>query len=281
MKKRIVSFTAVLLLSAALTACGADGIQDKTSDQTNRTESGDMTAEHTEDGGAATDPGKNGDAGADRTENGDLAMPSGEDDGTGADSTEPNDAATDSGENGGSTEPAVQAGVPLTEDELSFFSDFIQKMGNYGFLLSEYDTPEQVNLDEVFYSGAGIASEMSQEEVEAYLAYTGQDEIYTDCIRISRENADAFLLEKLGIGLDEIPDGFPWIYLSEFDSYYHEAGDTNYMEHLCIDGTRSGDIYTLHFRSNDRWGTFQNDYETQLQKVGDEYHFVSNHLLTP
>lgn len=271
MKKRIVSFTAVLLLSAALTACGADGTQDKTSDQTNRTE----------DGGAATDPGENDGTGADRTEDGDMASDRTEGDGTATAPTETGDAATDPSEDGDSADPAVQAGVPLTEDELLFFSDFIQKMGNYGFLLSEYNAPEQVNLDEVFYSGAGITSEMSQEEVEAYLAYTGQEEIYTDCIRIRREDADAFLLEKLGIGLDEIPDGFPWIYLAEFDSYYHEAGDTNYMEHLCIDGTRSGDIYTLHFRSNDRWGTFQNDYETQLQKVGDEYHFVSNHLLMP
>lgn len=50
--------------------------------------------------------------------------------------------------------------VRLTQEEIQFFTEFIQKMENYGFLLSAYDAPEYVNLDEVFYSGAGIDEPM-------------------------------------------------------------------------------------------------------------------------
>lgn len=169
--------------------------------------------------------------------------------------------------------------TPLSEEEIQFFTDLIQKMENYGFLLSAYDTPEDVDLGEVFYSGAGIDEVMSDEEIEAYLAERQQEEIYTDCVKVSRERIDAFLRAKLGIGLEEIRTPFPWFYLSEFDSYYHEAGDTNYTPYDCVEGVREGDLYTLRFHTDWFWEDPRSDCETVIRKSGEEYQFVSNRYL--
>lgn len=169
--------------------------------------------------------------------------------------------------------------TPLSEEEIQFFTDFIQKTENYGFLLSAYDTPEDVDLGEVFYSGAGIDEVMSDEEIEAYLTECRREEIYTDCVKVSRERLDAFLRAKLGIGLEEIRTPFPWFYLSEFDSYYHEAGDTNYTRYDCVEGVREGDLYTLRFHTDWFWEDPRSDCETVIRKSGEEYQFVSNRYL--
>ena len=167
----------------------------------------------------------------------------------------------------------------LSEEEIQFFTDFIQKMENYGFLLSAYDTPEYVNLEEVFYGGAGIGEVMSDEEIAAYLTAYQQEELYTDCVKVSRERMGAFLRSKLGIGLEEIREPFTWRYLSEFDSYYHEAGDTNYTSYDCIEGVREGDLYTLRFHTDWFWDDPRSDCETVIRKSGEEYQFVSNRYL--
>lgn len=167
----------------------------------------------------------------------------------------------------------------LSEEEIRFFTEFIQKMENYGFLLSAYDAPEDVDLGEVFYGGAGIDEVMSDEEIAAYLAAYQQEEIYTDCVKVPRERVDAFLHSKLGIGLEEIREPFAWRYLSEFDSYYHEAGDTNYTAYDCVEGVREGDLYTLHFHTDWFWEDMRSDCETVIRKSGEEYQFVSNRYI--
>jgi len=173
--------------------------------------------------------------------------------------------------------------VRLTQEEIQFFTEFIQKMENYGFLLSAYDAPGYVNLDEVFYSGAGIDEPMSDEEISAYLAAFGQEELYTDCIKIPRERMEAFLQKKLGIGLEDMGESFgetfAWRYLPEYDAYYHEAGDTNYTSYECVGGTKEGDLYTLHFHTDWFWDDPRSDRETVLRKDGEEYQFVSNHYV--
>lgn len=57
------------------------------------------------------------------------------------------------------------------------FTGFVRRADAYGFLLSEYESPEDVSLGEVFHMGAGLNEEVSDEEVSAYLRATGQEEV--------------------------------------------------------------------------------------------------------
>ena len=63
-----------------------------------------------------------------------------------------------------------QENVPrdLTSEELRGFTQWINGKSNYGFLLSEYTRPQDVDLSQVFYSGAGIeTAPLSKAEEEA------------------------------------------------------------------------------------------------------------------
>ncbi len=176
-----------------------------------------------------------------------------------------------------SEETAAAEPVELSDDEMQFFTDFIRQYDNYGFLLSEYDAPKDVNLEEVLYTGAGFAEPIPKNEVPAYLAATQQDEIYGDCIKLPKKDIDEFLQDKLGIGFEDINMSLNWIYLSEFDSYYHEAGDSNYVPFSCTGGSKSGDTYTLRFISDADWTTLVDSCETVIIKTEEGYRFLSNH----
>lgn len=168
----------------------------------------------------------------------------------------------------------------LSEEEQTFFTAFIQEKENYGFLLSEYDAPQDVMIWEVLYSGAGFGEGIPEEDKALYLEKTQQEEIYTDCLKMTRQDIDSFLQRKLGVGLDEMSNPLEMVYLEETDAYYNQAGDTNYVPFACTGGTRQGDTYTLHFTPAADWPEGEPDRETILLKTGDGYRFVSNHILT-
>ncbi|MFR3752213.1 MAG: hypothetical protein ACLTW9_07535 [Enterocloster sp.] len=53
----------------------------------------------------------------------------------------------------------------LTQEELRGFEKYLNRIDNYGFLMSDYKSPEYINLNEVFYSGAGLEqSPLTEEE---------------------------------------------------------------------------------------------------------------------
>lgn len=175
--------------------------------------------------------------------------------------------------------PSADA-AELSDDEKQFFTEFIQEMENYGFLLSDYDTPRDVKLEEVFYGGAGFGEWIPEEDVPLYLEATGAEEIYTDCLKLTRQGIEDFLQGKLGIGLEDMGNPLGMLYLVETDSYYHEAGDTNYAPFACTGGIRQGDTYTLRFTPAVDWLEGFGDRETVLVKTGDGYRFLSNHTVT-
>lgn len=168
----------------------------------------------------------------------------------------------------------------LSEEEREFFTDFIQEMGNYGFLLSEYEIPGDVNLSEVLYSGAGFGVGIPEEDIPLYLEKTQEEEIYTDCVKMSRQDIDDFLKGKTGLGLDEMNHSPDMVYLKETDAYYNQAGDTNYLPFACTGGTTQGYTYRLHFTPAADWAEGEGDRETVLIKTDGGYLFLSNHILT-
>lgn len=169
----------------------------------------------------------------------------------------------------------------LTADEVAYFSEYIKKSENYGFLLSVYDSADEVNLDELFYSGAGIdAGSMTDTDIAAFLKASGQEEIYTDVAHLTTDQLDEFLLKKTGYEYSQMKCPLSWVYSAETDTYYQEAGDTNYTRFDCIGGMAAGDLYTLHVqKTGDGTGYRMEEYELVLRKQGADYQVVSNHLL--
>lgn len=180
---------------------------------------------------------------------------------------------------GAEPEQPPTAAVELSEEEKAFFTAYVRESENYGFLLSEYDAPEDVNLWEVLYNGAGFGEWIPEEDIPLYLAKTQLEGVETDCVKMTRQSIEEFLQRKLGVGLEDMSSPLEMVYLEETDAYYNQAGDTNYVPFACVGGTRQGDTYTLYCDPTDDWYTGYGACETVLVKTGDDYRFVSNHAL--
>lgn len=130
----------------------------------------------------------------------------------------------------------------LTQEDMAFFTDFMNSTENNGFLQSEYDTPTDAVLEEVFYNGAGVSTHsLTAEEEAAYEEKIGWG-IETDVERLTTEELDRFLLKKTGYSYAEMNAPLKWVYLEQFDAYVSDHGDTNWREYRCLGGRIQGDF---------------------------------------
>lgn len=160
----------------------------------------------------------------------------------------------------------------LTAEELQWFADFVNDGENYGFLLSQYERPEEVNLEEVLYNGAGMENApFTEEERQAY-----ESEgcfVDTDITNLSGTQIDAFLQKKMGISFAETKNGLDWFYFEGNDCYLFQHGDTNQTSFLCVSGRQEGDVIILQCKATE---AYRSDCILTLKKAGDTYRFVSN-----
>lgn len=177
--------------------------------------------------------------------------------------------------------PEQSTGYPnvLSESEIirfcgEFFNSETDIMNNM-LLSSEYSTPCEINLFQLFYNGTGDEADQISEEELAMLTEIDSAAPYQDVVKITASEMDAFLQERLGIGLEDTQKvGLEdFYYLQEYDSYYVITGDTNYEHCTVLSGFWvSDDRLILEYikeSEEKRW------YVT-LQKVKDGYLFVSN-----
>jgi len=146
--------------------------------------------------------------------------------------------------------------VPLTAQELSYFNgnEFFngENMNiRNQFLSSLYDTPEKINLFDLFYSGSGQRVYPSKAEMDAVIAQNGWNSAPDcGCDKIDRAEMDSILSTHTGITLAESEKiGLEkFTYLKEYDAYYHYHGDTNYRTKITfLGGERKGEIIRLFY----------------------------------
>lgn len=177
-------------------------------------------------------------------------------------------------------EDEAESDRSLTEEELEEYTEWIQDSANYGFLLSDWDDPTQIDLYEVFYTGAGIAREGTEEEKQAFMERYDQSEINLDFYAIDKADVNALLLEKVGLTYDELvamgSEGMEEAYYAETDSFCTEYGDTNYCEFVCTDGeiSEEGTIVTLYCDGDD----WVSSCEVTLSIAADHRMFLCNHI---
>ena len=169
--------------------------------------------------------------------------------------------------------------VAMTEQELAQWTEYVNSRENNAFLLSYYDKPEQIDLNELFYTGCGLDMEdMTDKEVQEYLKWAGLDEIYTDVTRITGEQLASVLKQRLGLTPDDMEQPLEWCYLADSDVYVLQHGDTNAQNFTCIAGSRTGNQVVLDCLS---------EMTEQLCRVtlelpdnAEVWRFVSNEAVT-
>lgn len=171
----------------------------------------------------------------------------------------------------------------LTKENLKWFeTEFFNLEDNRitnQFLTSEYQTPADISLRELFYDGNGIVGgENYASETEKQLLGRYIEDIYTDVARTTRKDMNDILKKYMGISLEETNkvEIDSMHYLAEYDAYYCMHGDTNYNRYTMEKGffNEDGTITLLYKIVSD----YRNEprYIVTLKPVGDSYQFISN-----
>ena len=167
--------------------------------------------------------------------------------------------------------------VDLTEQELAQWTDYVNSRENNAFLLSYYDEPKQIDLNELFYTGCGLDMEvLTEKEVQEYLEWAEMDEVYTDFTRITGKQVATVLKSRLGLTMEEMEKPLEWCYLTESDAYVMQHGDTNAQNFKCIAGSRTGNQVVLDYLSVT--GCISR-VTLELPENSEIWRFVSNELI--
>lgn len=139
------------------------------------------------------------------------------------------------------TAPTIPEGVTLlTEAEITWFNtEFFAteivdgvipfNIHNKFLFFTQYESPEEINLRQLFYDGVARDTQITQEEMDAYDKATGSD-APVDNFKIPKADMERLFLENTGltieqsqkVGLDSMT------YLEEYDAYYLQHSDSGY-----------------------------------------------------
>ncbi len=117
----------------------------------------------------------------------------------------------------------------LTGRELSELEELFCDLRYYGFLLTEYDDPRDVDWNEICYNGAGLDQDIDYESaVDSYLKKTHEEEMLGDLTVIPEEDLRAFVKQTTGYEYSDMRYPLGWVFLNDIGAYAFEHGDTNY-----------------------------------------------------
>ncbi|MCR5222329.1 MAG: YARHG domain-containing protein [Lachnospiraceae bacterium] len=187
----------------------------------------------------------------------------------------------DADEKNGSADDEVSyhADGELTGRELSELATLFSGPVYYGFLLTEYQDPKDIDWNEVFYNGAGLSFDGSYEEaVKEYQKQTGEEELLGDLTVISEENLQTFVRSTTGYDYKEMRHPLNWwTYLPECKAYAFEHGDTNYRsEILAVNGSVRDNVYTVQYNYNGGFYEGPPSFTVTFTRNGQTLRFLSN-----
>ena len=178
----------------------------------------------------------------------------------------------------------TQKARKLSQEECGELQNYINDTGNYGFLLSVYEKPQDLNAEQAFFTGAGLELRIpTEEEREAYMEETGEEDT-VNLVGMSAQQVSDYLQYKAGVSLDELTNPPGWTYLEDYDTFYQCHGDeeTNICEFEVTDAAAQGDYYRVHYRARRYAGDLDGwhipVYEAILKRNGDNYRFCANRL---
>ncbi|WP_026659013.1 hypothetical protein [Butyrivibrio sp. AC2005] len=152
-----------------------------------------------------------------------------------------------------SEETAADETVELSDSELDEFTTLFNTPEYKGFLTDPFNNPDDIDLNAVFYYGAGIdVKDLSDDEINDYLAAVDQPQVYGDLYVMRATDFNKFFETHLGTSAPkDLPDSY-WAYVADHDSYYYYHWDSMYdgKDFKCISGEKDGDSYTLRFELN-------------------------------
>lgn len=167
----------------------------------------------------------------------------------------------------------------LKEEELKEFVTYFNKKEINGFVTQNYNSKENIKIDQVVYNGLGNNNSITDQEAIDYSNATNLgmniskvSDLPTNIVKLTKQEVTDHM--KKYAGVDNL-NNFKWTYLNKYDAYYYMHGDTNYMEvSTCSSGKIDDNgnyITTCTFKSEG-----PATIETTMKKQDNVYMFVSN-----
>ena len=175
---------------------------------------------------------------------------------------------------------AMSVGEPLSEEELEALNNALSDEDN-GFFHSVYTKPQEIDWEQVFYSGAGIGEKADDEMYDAYEAEFG--ELYTGLTVIDPEALEDFVWDKTEteyrearnpLWIEERGSDQRWQYINGRLVFPH--GDTNYRPVWFVSGTRDGDVYRLVYDNYMNKTYAPRNYVVTVRIEDGDWIFLSN-----
>lgn len=155
-------------------------------------------------------------------------------------------------------------------NETEYISEYLKKYEKdfntfaiNGFIISTntYTKPNEIDLEQVFYNGAGFNNKVSLEEIEEYKKVKEYHE--TDIVKVTTQQAEKLYFDNTGERLENLKERLKsWTYIEKYDAYYHEVSDTNFERVSCIKGIMNEQNKVIEIQlSNNRTISIKIDYE--------------------
>lgn len=165
----------------------------------------------------------------------------------------------------------------LSQEEIDWFNkNFFNVSDNIitnAFLNCEYSDVKDINLEDLFYDCPQGGATLADEEMAALKQEMG--EIETDIQKVPASYMDEMLQKYANVKLADTNkvDLDAFVYLSEYDAYYLQHGDTHYSSVTVESGEKNVDgtvkLLCLYAETEAK-------YEVTLIAHEDGYYFVSN-----
>ncbi len=166
--------------------------------------------------------------------------------------------AAQNGVSGQESDSALSAGIrgtvsKMDSGKLAELEAYLNEESSYGFLLSSYEQPQEIDLNQVFYAGAGFEQKgITEKERKLLLERMPVKEITMPVNKVREEDVEALLKQKTGLSHEEflhpLGDLEEWAHIGRYNSWYTLNAETNRKQILCTDAWEQGDQVIVHYQ---------------------------------
>ena len=186
--------------------------------------------------------------------------------GSGKDKSTGSGSSSSGADSGGSRGAAEQEQTDSVEglgklkemdaDELAALEDYLNERSSYGFLHSTYEEPADIDLNQVFYTGAGFKQEkLEKKEKELLFDRISIKDTNLPVVKVTEEQIDDLLTRKAGITYEEsnrkLDTAGTWAHIGRYKAWYSVHSDSNQMYIKCSDAWTGGDKCIVHYELTD------------------------------
>ena len=166
--------------------------------------------------------------------------------------------AAQNGVSGQGSDSALSSGIrgtvsKMDSGKLAELEAYLNEESSYGFLLSSYEQPQEIDLNQVFYAGAGFEQKgITEKERKLLLERMPVKEITMPVNKVREEDVEALLKQKTGLSHEEflhpLGDLEEWAHIGRYNSWYTLNAETNRKQILCTDAWEQGDQVIVHYQ---------------------------------